>query len=192
MSRTVMHEHLNASSALVRFHEAQRPWFGYLGRLDVAGKGLDSMADGWRRYRAAGGRGTMFLAGPHSSTSGPWLSTVLENPDENVRYVGTIDGPAKFGFLREVDAMVLVSRHEGVPRVLREAIAVGTPLIVFRETNMAEMVLNCGLAGSPIRTLDRSQTPSTSLRARMRLAARVGAYTFSAPNWTGASSQSHT
>ena len=50
----------------------------------------------------------------------------------------------KLACLSDIDVAVRTSRHEGVPRVPREAVAMGTPILVTPATNLVELVIATG------------------------------------------------
>jgi glycosyltransferase involved in cell wall biosynthesis len=116
------------------------PVFGYLGRYEIQHKGLDLLIAGFARYRAAGGKGVLELAG-----TGPAREQVAALArDLGVADFVTIDGP-RFGedktrTLASWDYFVMPSRFEGVPIGALEAGLAGLPLLVSVETGLRESV----------------------------------------------------
>jgi glycosyltransferase involved in cell wall biosynthesis len=54
-----------------------------------------------------------------------------------------VEEQEKWILLRSADYLVFLSRWDGPPRPVREALSVGTPVIVSHETNMGEVVEEC-------------------------------------------------
>lgn len=122
----------------------QRPIFAFCGRLAMDHKGLDLLLEGFGEYRQAGGSGTLWLIGDGPDRDalegivtrlslGPW-----------VRVHGARFGAEKLRLLASADAFVHTSRWDGVPTAVLEAAAAGLPLLVSRETNMADAVAEFG------------------------------------------------
>ena len=103
-------------------------------------KGMDLLAGAWSRFCSEGGRGTLVLAGPQSSQdlgSGVDDSFVRElkkslargNVLESVRFTGKIGNVPEY--LRAADAFALMSRGEGFPFALLEAMSSGLPFLMW-------------------------------------------------------------
>lgn len=60
-----------------------------------------------------------------------------------VRMAGPFNDDDRFRALADLDVLLHPSRYEGLPRVIREAAAVGTPAIVSLQTN-AETLVDAG------------------------------------------------
>lgn len=111
-----------------------QPLFGFLGRLSPYEKGLDVLSDAWRIYTHQGGEGTLLLAGPEV----PGWSVDMEIT--RVKHLGVLEGPEKVEFLRGLTCLIQASRHEGIPRATREALALGCPVIITPNTNLHDLV----------------------------------------------------
>lgn len=158
--------------------------FGFLGRLSTYGKGLDILLEAWSLYKQDAGRGRLTIAGPASRRDLVRLDRLRRRLDlPAVNFLPAIFGHAKYEFLRSLSYLVLPSRHEGIPRVIREALAVGCPVIVTENTNLYDLVEHCR-AGAVIRTdpqdlartltaLEHSQQEWPALREGARSAARA-------------------
>jgi glycosyltransferase involved in cell wall biosynthesis len=102
----------------------------YLGRL-VPDKGADLLLD------ALPDGVTLLLAG-----DGPERAR-LERAAAgrpSVRFVGEARGPDKRALLAAADALVVPSRRDGAPTVVREALALGLPLVATRAGGIPELV----------------------------------------------------
>jgi glycosyltransferase involved in cell wall biosynthesis len=60
-----------------------------------------------------------------------------------IRIAGPFEGEDKFRALQDLDVLLHPSRYEGLPRVIREAAAVGTPAVVSLQAN-AELLVEAG------------------------------------------------
>ena len=125
--------------------EQPEPVFGFLGRLEVRKKGLDLLLDAWAIYRRRGGRGSLLIAGPAS----PRELQKLEGQCRELRITDIAllspqYGPEKVKFLSKLTALVHPSRHEGIPRVIREALALRCPVVVTENTNLHDIVSHYG------------------------------------------------
>jgi len=103
-------------------------------------KGMDLLAEAWSRFRAEGGRGTLVLVGPQSSQDpGSGVddafvrdlkeSLARNRADESVIFTGKVDNVPEY--LRAADAFALMSRGEGFPFALLEAMSSGLPFLIW-------------------------------------------------------------
>jgi glycosyltransferase involved in cell wall biosynthesis len=58
----------------------------------------------------------------------------------DVRFFGAMSGTAKLEVIANFDVFIHSSRFEGLPTACLEAASLGRPLLVSRETNLAEYV----------------------------------------------------
>ncbi|BCL60054.1 hypothetical protein DGMP_07470 [Desulfomarina profundi] len=119
---------------------AERPIFGFCGRLAKEHKGLDLLIKGFSCYKKNKGKGELWLIG-----DGPdrrlLQDLVLKNHVQNsVTFLGPIFGNTKLNYFAAFDCFVHTSRWEGMPMAVLEAAALGNPLIISKETNMNEYV----------------------------------------------------
>lgn len=112
---------------------AETPLLLILGRLHPK-KGIDlgiaTLA------RLARDDAVLVLAGPDSDDHLAALTAIAERRGvgSRVRWVGRVVGEEKFQLLAEADALLLPSEQENFGNVVVEALAVGTPPVVSRET----------------------------------------------------------
>ncbi len=102
----------------------------FVGRLDVHRKGLDRLVRG-----VAGAPGWhLALVGPRFSDVGR-LETMIDDLaiGDRVRFTGERHGRALREALAGGDLFVLLSRWEGLPIALLEALSYGTPVVVSPE-----------------------------------------------------------
>lgn len=137
----------------LRDAESKRPVFGFCGRLAAWTKGLDLLIEGFARYVAARGAGSLWIIG-----DGPDRAMLEERAEElgvgrRVTFFGAQFAEKKLETLRAADVFVHPSRHEGMPTAVLEAGALGLPLVVSPGTNLHGEVRQYD-AGGVIATLD--------------------------------------
>jgi len=120
--------------------------FGFLGRLVIYKKGLDILLQAWSIYTRRGGAGVLKIVGPDSSGGSlAKLRSMSAGLDlRNVEILPPLHGAGKFTYLRSISILVHPSRHETIPRVLRESLAVGCPVVVTEQTNLQDLVAEKG------------------------------------------------
>jgi glycosyltransferase involved in cell wall biosynthesis len=128
--------------ALAEWTPTAAPIFGSLGRIAIYQKGLDRLLRAWDIYKRQGGAGVLRMHGPPHKRDGRRLFELMRRLRlQGVSIAGPIRGSEKFAFLRELTVLVHPSRHESAgPRVTRESLAIGCPMIVTRDTNIHEVV----------------------------------------------------
>ena len=103
-------------------------------------KGIDLLAEAWGRFRAGRRDGTLLLIGPHRSTDAgsgvvdAYVDSVRERfaragVAASVQFTGKVSNVPDY--LRASDAFALMSRGEGFPVAILEAMAAGLPIVVW-------------------------------------------------------------
>jgi glycosyltransferase involved in cell wall biosynthesis len=118
----------------------------FFGRNDIYQKGIDLLTAGYAIARGQGLRLPLVIAGAQSNGSEAALRRVLSdlNLMGSIHLAGRVREEEKWNLLAQARALVFPSRWDGPPRPIREAIAVGTPIIVSPETNLAGFVQSAG------------------------------------------------
>jgi len=117
------------------------PVFGFVGRLDKRTKGLDLLLKGFAEYLGnAGAQAELWLIG-----DGPDRNDLEQlardlNIEEQMTFFGAKYGTEKNELMAKINFLCLTSRNEGLPGVVLEAAAAGTPSIVSKETNMGTYI----------------------------------------------------
>ncbi len=142
----------------------RRPLIGFCGRLHRQSKGLDFLIEGFATYKANGGTGELWLIGDGEDRS--WLERQADGSSARaqVRFLGAKQGEEKLNLIAGFDVFIHSSRWEGLPMACLEAAALGVPLVVSRETNLAGYVEQSGAglvldetsAAGVARALDRA------------------------------------
>ena len=159
--------------------EGERRKVVFFGRLHKV-KAVDRLVQAWELVvRGEGGQGErsrptevsssfldfdmrsqweLVIAGPDCGVRGELEQYIADHKVPHVRFVGEINGQAKYEFLAAADLYVLPSHTENFGVTVAEALACGTPVIVSKSTPW-QGVLNCGLKSND-RMLEQSNTSS--------------------------------
>lgn len=137
--------------------ERRAGWL-FVGRLDIEHKGLDLLLEGYALLK----RDAQVTALPPLTLVGPdhrggrarleGLAGALGIRSE-VCFAGPLYGDEKTEAMLRAALFVHTSRWEGMPFAIKEALALGTPVLVTPETNIADYVSEYGAgwvtAGTP-------------------------------------------
>ncbi|MGI8773567.1 MAG: glycosyltransferase [Actinomycetota bacterium] len=136
----------------------------FMGRNDVHHKGLDILIDAYALAVRDGLVLPLVIAGREEGDSHSYLEQAIarEGLSGSVSLIGSVSEGQKWDLLADARALVFLSRWDGPPRPIREAIAAGLPPIVSDGTNMAGLVEHFG-AGC--RTSTTLQSVASCLRA---------------------------
>jgi len=149
----------------------------FFGRNDIYQKGIDILMKGFTKALRLGANATLTISGKPWGNSKKYLSGFInkENISDKVKILGPIEENAKWQLISNADYLIFLSRWDGPPRPIREAIAVGTPVIVSPETNMGHLVskykagievpLNVEKVAQTITTLSKDRSIITEHRA---------------------------
>ena len=72
------------------------------------------------------------------------LSTTM-GIQENITWIGWVDGIERFQLLADADLMVLLSENENFANVVLESLAVGTPVLISEHIGLKDFVIDNGL-----------------------------------------------
>ncbi|QDV06055.1 GDP-mannose-dependent alpha-(1-6)-phosphatidylinositol monomannoside mannosyltransferase [Planctomycetes bacterium Poly30] len=118
----------------------KQPIFAFCGRMGAYTKGLDALIEGFARYVAGRGEGTLWMIG-----DGPDRAALEARCEElsihrRVHFFGPLFGHDKALRLCAADAFIHPSRHEGMPTAVLEAGSLGLPMLVTSGTNLDQEV----------------------------------------------------
>ena len=123
----------------------------FFGRNDIRQKGLDVLLEGYANaVKRLGNRANssvkLTIAGQPWNGSAAFLADSLRRLgiEHAVTVIGEVDELNKTGLLMQADYLIFLSRWDGPPRPIREAVAIGTPVVVTPESNMGELVEKFG------------------------------------------------
>jgi glycosyltransferase involved in cell wall biosynthesis len=123
---------------------AERPLIGFCGRLHNEPKGLDYLIRGFAAYKTQGGTGRLWLIGDGEDRAELEMQAAQSGAQSHVSFLGAKHGEEKLTLIASLDAFIHSSRREGLPMACLEAASLGRPLLVSRETNLAEYVEQSG------------------------------------------------
>jgi glycosyltransferase involved in cell wall biosynthesis len=136
----------------------ERPLIGFCGRLHNEPKGLDYLIEGFAAYKSGGGAGSLWLIGDGEDRAELEKQAAQSGTQPYILFLGAKHGEEKLALIASVDAFIHSSRREGLPTACLEAASLGRPLLVSRETNLAEYVERSG-AGL---VLDETSAPGVT------------------------------
>jgi glycosyltransferase involved in cell wall biosynthesis/O-antigen/teichoic acid export membrane protein len=122
----------------------------FVGRLEIAQKGLDLLLQAWAEIAERVGEGRLVIAG-----TGPderRLATLAAGLGvaDRVRFIGWVGGADKFDLIASARVVVVPSRFETFGIVAVEALATGTPVVAFDIPCLREVVpVGCGALVPP-------------------------------------------
>ncbi len=118
----------------------------FLGRNDFRQKGLDILLRGFGLAVEGGAEASLIIAGRPWRDSRERLERFVRRfgLQDRVQVLGEVSEVGKQELLASADYLVFLSRWDGPPRPVREAISAGLPVIVSPETNMGHLVEQYG------------------------------------------------
>ena len=119
--------------------------FTFISRKDVTNKGIDLLLEAADQLRDELEKKEISIRifGSHESDKDDkYIADMIANYKLTsiVQNFGPVFGDEKQGTLDDTDVFVLVSRHEGFPMSVLEALSFGIPTLVSVETNMGNLI----------------------------------------------------
>jgi teichuronic acid biosynthesis glycosyltransferase TuaC len=102
-------------------------------------KGIDVLLEAMSRLRARQGHVRLYLVGDGAGRGDLEALAARLGLGSVVRFVGKVEQAELPDWYRAADLTVLASRSEGVPNVLRESLACGTPFVATRVGGVGEI-----------------------------------------------------
>lgn len=112
---------------------------GYMGRIDIEGKGLNLLIEAVALLKNKIDL-KLSIIGDGGEIVNLQKMISKYNLEDQITLEGALYSDAKYRLLRKLDALCLISRNEGLPGVVLEAAAVGTPSIISKETNLVNYI----------------------------------------------------
>jgi glycosyltransferase involved in cell wall biosynthesis len=118
----------------------------FLGRNDVYQKGIDILLSAYSRAVSRGLELPLVIAGQAANDSEKIIRRLIARLGlaNHVDVVGRVEEERKWELLLNARCLVFLSRWDGPPRPVREAMAGGTPVIVSPGTNLGDVVRSVG------------------------------------------------
>ncbi|MES2304382.1 MAG: glycosyltransferase [Gemmatimonadota bacterium] len=114
-----------------------RPIALWVGRM-VPVKGLEVLLDAWPNVRGGSARPLLLLIGDGEEREA--LHRRAASMEAEVRFIGSVAHEALADWYRAADVVVLPSRSEGIPNVLLEGLACGTPFVASDVGGVSELL----------------------------------------------------
>ena len=140
-----------------------RPIVLWVGRM-VAVKGLDVLLESWSAVSGAPAHPLLLLIGDGDDRRA--LQRQAAGLGDSVRFVGPVRHDALPDWYRAADCVVLPSRLEGIPNLLLEALACGTPFVASAVGGVATLLDEASSTVPP----DDPAALAAALRARIAIA----------------------
>ncbi len=118
----------------------EHPLLAFCGRMTTFTKGLDLLLDGMAEHVLRDGTCELEMIGDGDDRAALEARVRELGLEDRVRFLGADYDSAKRERLASADAFVHPSRHEGMPTSVLEAGALGLPLVLTRETRVADEV----------------------------------------------------
>lgn len=117
---------------------AEEPYFLFLGRLDVAQKGVDILLEGFAAYLKAGGRLNLLICGRDWQGGQAFVERQIEalSLQDRVHFLGTVSSGIKYALMQGAEAFIYPSRFDGPPRPIRDALILGKRILITPESNI--------------------------------------------------------
>ncbi len=145
----------------------------FVGRLDVFTKGLDILLDAFAAaVRRTGGHDMrLVLAGPDVKGSRRWLERRVAQlgVQDKVEFTGALSGQQVGQKLAEADIYVQVSRSEGFPLSVVEAMLANKPAVLSTATGVVSYPEVAGLPHIQVVPVGSPDTATALLEAAKRL-----------------------
>ena len=114
----------------------------YFGRLDIEGKGIDELINAMKILSKTKVEATLLIIGPDQNENRERLTNIIKTSLLTSKIIigDPVYGDEKFNVLGSADLLVLPSRYDAVPRVVREALSVSCPVVVSEETQTGHLI----------------------------------------------------
>lgn len=127
--------------------EIGAPYLLCMGRLSMRHKGIDLALDGFAAYIRNGGRKYKLVVAGRS-----WQGShdVIRQRIRDLRlsdttiFLGEISLSRKFALMQHCAALLYPTRHDGPPRPIRDALALGKRVLVTHEANIVDDIAALG------------------------------------------------
>ncbi len=113
------------STVRQRYHLGERPYLLFIGDITY-NKGVYDLLEAYQHWRTGLPQVQLIFAG--TNREGEAFVTQVEKT-AGVHYLGRVPHRDALALMRDAEIVALPSRSEGLPRVILEAVALGTPVI---------------------------------------------------------------
>lgn len=116
--------------------------FIFLGRIDIYHKGLDILFDVLSKNKEYFKKNKVIFNFYGKGTKKDMIkfNNLINQIPEIVKFYGPIYGNDKYKVLQKNNIFILTSRYEGMPMGILEALSIGLPCFISKETGMGECI----------------------------------------------------
>jgi glycosyltransferase involved in cell wall biosynthesis len=114
--------------------------FGFIGRLDIYTKGLDTLIDAFKVLIDTNPKAQLWIVGDSDEKKDLVQKIRIENLEQHITLFGSKFGQEKNTLLSKMDVFVHPSRNEGLPLSVIEAASYGKPCVVTDATNIGDLI----------------------------------------------------
>ncbi|MEI7508158.1 MAG: glycosyltransferase family 4 protein [Flavobacterium sp.] len=114
--------------------------FGFIGRLDIYTKGLDTLIRAFEKFIPKHQGAELWIIGDSNERDALQKLINDKSLQDKITLFGGKFGNEKDDLLKKIDVFVHPSRNEGLPTSVIEAASYGKPCIVTLATNIGELV----------------------------------------------------
>ncbi len=119
------------------FKRKKKDYILYLGRIEFYQKGLDLLLEAMKISFL---KNVQLIVAGNGKDEKKLLKAIKDNP--NIKYIGRVDGFAKYNILRGARFLVMPSRYESFGIVAVEGSAVSKPVVGLANTGLEETIIN--------------------------------------------------
>lgn len=130
------------TSVTIKTLEKENIIFGFIGRLDIYTKGLDTLIQAFKKFHNKYPDSKLWIVGDSKEKKLLEQFILKNNLHESVVLHGSKFGIEKDELLEKMDVFVHPSRNEGLPLSVIEAASFGKPCIVTDTTNIGNEIAN--------------------------------------------------
>lgn len=132
----------SAARVTVMPHTKENIVFGFVGRLDIYTKGLDTLVKAFKKFHYSHPESELWIVGDSNERKALQDLISKNKLEDHVVLYGSKFGEEKDGLIQEMDVFVHPSRNEGLPLSVIEAASFGKPCIVTDTTNIGAEIAN--------------------------------------------------
>jgi glycosyltransferase involved in cell wall biosynthesis len=114
--------------------------FGFIGRLDIYTKGLDTLIEAFEILIHKTPNAQLWIIGDSPEKDNLEQKIKDKNLEQNILLFGSKFGAEKDNLLSKMDVFVHPSRNEGLPLSVIEAASFGKPCVVTDTTNIGDLI----------------------------------------------------
>lgn len=114
--------------------------FGFIGRLDIYTKGLDTLIDAFKVIINTNPKAQLWIVGDSDEKNDLVEKIKKEHLEDHITLFGSKFGQEKITLLSKMDVFVHPSRNEGLPLSVIEAASYGKPCVVTDATNIGDLI----------------------------------------------------